>query len=178
MDDETGRPSRVPLAMSIAGFALLVWGSLLAWFYPYGNRHRPLDGFDGGWLTAHLAGHFDEFGWHAGADAWPALLASLAAIVVALANLRARVRRYDRVQLALGLLVVAIVVYNWVWMMHFAGDHWVIDSGFSDGRTDSPGVGLWMTLLAGLITSAGALLGNTPEFRFDPEPGEAPEATL
>jgi hypothetical protein len=181
--DETpvsSEPSRVPLLLAFAGLGAAIWGCFSPWYYRYGTR--ALDGFDGGWMTTHLRGRFGEWDWAHGADAWLVVLIALAAVAVAAANRRYRDQRLDRVQFFCGAALVAIVAYNWSWIMRFAGGHIISDCRPSGSDCmDGPGYGLALLLLSAALTSAGALLGNTPEFPFtggaspsQPAPNRAP----
>src|SRR5260370_23368520 len=96
------RPSSVPAIAAAVGCALAGAGAFLPGIYPYGGTDSR-NGFQGGWLIAHLRGHFTDarpqmrpFAWEWGADAWVAIALAVVALLIALANRRAIEQRYDR----------------------------------------------------------------------------------
>jgi hypothetical protein len=103
--------------------------------------------------------------WQWGADAWIVLALAVCGVAVAFANRRLAEQRYDRAQLAIGVLIVAVALFNVVMIVGHAAEH-TVASNAGDSSQDTIGVGLWLTFAGGLLTALGALLGNTPAFLF------------
>ena len=164
MEGMLHRQSIWPSLFAVAGLAVVVAGAFLPWVHLYG--HRALNGFQGGWTIAWLRGHFSDTAWQRGADAWIALALALAGVGVAVANRRMVEQRYDRIQFAAGALVVAVALFNFLLIWWHATEHRVVQFDASGEQQDRIGIGLWLTLLGGLLTAVGALLANTPAFLF------------
>ena len=169
------RPSIVPALCAGVGLALVVAGALLPWVYLYGDNAQ--NGFEGGWVVAHLRLHFDDaprdaypVAWQWGADAWITIVLSIAGLAVAIVNRRVVEQRYDRLQFALGLMGVAVALYNIGLISMMASEHRVTAEGDRNGgQQDALAAGLWLSFAGGVASAIGALLGNTPEFRFEQE---------
>jgi len=101
-----------------------------------------------------------------GADGWVAIGLSVAALLIALANRRVIEQRFDRLQFSIGAAIMFVAVYNIVLIEANARGH-LIHSDPGGDRWDALGIGLFLTLVGGIVTGAGALLGNTPEFLIE-----------
>jgi hypothetical protein len=159
-----------PSLLAMAGFALVLGGAFLPWMYVYG--HRPLGGFEGGWIIAMFRGHFTDrephvypVAWQWGADGWIALTLAAIGLGVAVANRRIVEQRYDRLQFIIGILVCAVALTNILLILAHSGDHRSVANQGGESQ-DSIGIGLYLTLIGGFLTASGAWLGNTPEFLF------------
>jgi hypothetical protein len=164
------RPSVLPLIAAAIGLALAVVGAFLPWVFLYGNDSHDVNGFGGGWVIAHARGHFSDdqrdypmVAFEYGADAWTVLMFAALALFIAITNRRRLDQRLDKAQFVFGLVIVGLTAYNWLLNNLHADDHLVQASHDGESK-DYVGPGLWLTLLAGVVTGGGALLGNTPEF--------------